>query len=797
MFLRKDFVATNNQSRFIVLAAPTGIGKSGLVDQAFADNDFFIRVKIAKHDSSKDVPYLYLKELARAISLSSLRGSAFPSFRDHVVTKERSLVNTFRHILADVATSNSIANSAELGRVLKDSKDTTTLINLLFNEEYNDSIGFAYRYIQEVLKERRVAVSIENIQNIDKESLSYFHEFLLSYSTLYLIGEYTTDNKYQISTTDLLSYCSAPGVKADLIDLNKLSIDEILREYKNVPDIIFRILKNSYEQSSGNLHHLQVLVSDLTEKKITEYPENIKYDQVISNELNTLSTDESFILSLVIAHGGKVDTDILKSVLLGIEDEYLLKFDMASVNEMISNLVYKKLLVEDDITIATAQDSVIEKALESISLKKYFFLSYKSWLGFYQKVDNSGNDANLPKSEVLSWQILFKALLNDLTGIVELLNEIHKLSLLSITPRRAIKYLEKVKEVIGKNFHATNQQTLTERINHKITQILYRLWLFEDIPKYTSAHLDNLSMFLYHTSSLAVIGRSDEAIALCTTRLGETDRQEAGGILLVRIAAYRSSNRYDECEEEWLRLYNEGVYDGTKYEGIFLQCSDIALLSHHELRLSCLQKAIEIFRQEENSLNEISARVAYSQQLGYDGNLEEAEAHLAIAREKSQLHFAGLYCISNNLCVLKLQKKESSREIIEKLRIALRSCEAALDRFILLNNLLVAQSMMGFTGDAEATLKVIDQQISRNEVADFDLQRIALFNASVHYNRNNSPDWGEYYLSEARKLPLLCDFRYWNYKLYGQKEDNWNEFRFQLDYYPIHLTYWHFDFDNL
>jgi len=464
--------------------------------------------------------------------------------------------------------------------------------------------------------------------------------------------------------------------------------------------------------------------------------------------------------------------------------------------DLINKLVAKKLLKYSINILETAQDSIIDTVLANEGLYKYLILSYRKWLSFYQILKKKNEDFLLPKSEIISWEILFRAHLEDFSGINTLLQEVYNLTLLSNTPKRAIRYLEKIKFSINQSKDLVNKDNFKKTIDFKIIQILYRLWYFDEIPLYSIEHLNDPIIFLFYISSLSLIGKANESIELCNEFIQNGKGLYLLAAYIIRLTSYRASNRYSECENEWKFLYDLKIFIGSPFEGLFYLASDFALISDHQNRLMLLKQSINIFEKESNTLNEISARNAYAQHLGYDGNLAEAEKQLHIAIVKAKKIFIRHYAIENNLSVLDIQKGITSKDIVDKLQEIATICENKIDRFIIWVNIFVAQSICKLNSDAEFTLRVIEQKIFDNEIQDFELKKIAFFNASIHYKKLMLRDISELYVKKYRAIPILMYHDYWNSKINDDQHSGEDDFRLSMDFYPVYITYWHFDFDT-
>lgn len=799
-FLRDDIASARHNARFLLLTAPSGIGKSSLVDRVFQDSldKDLIRVKVAKHEESRNVPALYIRELGRSINYFANTQSSIETFEEYYrrSNNEKEFGYLLRTIAADFIKKTT--DSDEVSLWVKNQSahnDSNIMTNAVFSSDNTAAQGAVISYVSDALKNNRLVVTLENIQNIDGDSLRFLKDLLMLNKDLYFIGEYTDDEGRQIDKIDLANYFEGPNVSVCIRSINKLPLHEIIKECRDKPEIIMKVLQASYEGSSGNLHNLRILLSENYSEKcfVRDVPQ--QYDAILKQRITSLTADDSMLLAAVVAHGGCVDIELLNKCNRnsGLIASSLL--NLFSIENALERLVQYDLLKYSATEVMVAQDSVIDAVLSDTRYTKYLLISYRSWLSFYQSIKQGSDDLYISKSEILSWEVYFRAVLTDFSGINQLLDEIYELTLLSSAPKRAIRYLEGLKCNISKQTNLIHSKEVYKLIDFGIMRTLYRLHMFEEIPKYSAQYLSSQAALIFHTSSLALTGHADAAIELCNKEILNANEKVKLEFFLIRIAAYRASNQYKNCEKEWIRLHNLGVFANTKYEAIFLRCSDLALLSNYSERIKHLTTAIDMFKESGDCLQEVSARNALAQHLAYEGDLDGAEYQLKMAEQGASRIYSRYYVIENNMGVLNLQRGNISDKVIQHIKGAAYTCDTFLDKFIIWNNLLVAYSMEGSSNEFEHVLGMVEQELSRNPEMDYDLQRIALFNAHVHYLKTKSHDVAVHYLEMAKKLPCLTDHEYWEAKLRGHHADPNSDFRLTLDYYPVYISNWHFDFD--
>lgn len=785
--LQEYHSSQRDTSKYVTIIAPSGYGKSALVDKTFSKLDKFIRIKVPKHSAIKNTPSLHIIELGRSLDISAQRGDSKQTLYDFLNEKGRLIGD----VAADILKNNKYVKSESASNAIR--KKFSNKENLFFDSalatNYDKAKGDVYSYVKTTLYNKKYTIAVENIQDIDYESLQFLRELLSINRSIFIIGEYTLGSSNQIASNQLINYLSGPYIESDTLTLEKLDLNEIISALKDYSIAIVTLIKKNYNESSGNLYPLKFLLQEAKKEKLKFND----YKEIILESLKELTEIEKTILASIIAHSGKIEIDFFEAFTENSNISGLLLFEKLGLNEILTRLKDKDLITISTHFIQVYHDSVIEEFQSAFLMKKYLLVSYQNWQLFYKELKRKSNYNFISKSEIVSWEIYFKIVLKDIGGLNNLLEEIYDMALYSSSPRRAIRHLQNIKHLF------VDHSVLDEvkiHIDLKIIQIFYRLNCFEEVIEISSQYVSEPLILLFHASSLALIGKAKKAIKICTNLIDDDECSDYTLVAyIIRIAAYRSSNKYEECEQEWLRLYKLNIFKNRKIEALFYQSSDLALMNNNELRIKYLKKAIDLFQNTNQLLSEVWTRNALVQHLGYDGKLKIAEEELLKCEGKLSSIMPNNYVIVNNQCVLSMQKGLCDSSTVNRLENAGGRCDTILDKFIIWNNLLVANSMIQNIDQTEEIIRVIEQITYNKEVEDYDLQRIALFNIYIHYQKYNDAN-AKSYLQAAQNLPILGDKEFWYRKLYDQNDKS-DDFRLTLDYYPVYISSWSFNFDNL
>ena len=174
------------KSQVILISAPSGIGKSRLVDYVVNESGYKIpyRVNIYESELSETVDGYFFKKITRLFSNNAEKFwglKSFPWFVQHHDLVGTTLRVGIRHI------APSIGN--EISQVKNTMRDVDSWLEN--NDHY---LNLAKEYIISILdslSERIVLASIENVQGIDTVSLNYIVDVVDKSKNFLLFLEFT------------------------------------------------------------------------------------------------------------------------------------------------------------------------------------------------------------------------------------------------------------------------------------------------------------------------------------------------------------------------------------------------------------------------------------------------------------------------------------------------------------------------------------------------------------------------------------------------------------------------------
>lgn len=244
---KKILKTLDNQStenKILLLAGKTGVGKSGLTKKILESsrNKNSICVRISKSSPETIDNMHYINAVYRTFNKL-----AQENFFDDIPTPWQHGVKSFKNIIrwgVNIFLSKTIGEE-----------------NRFYEPIEEGSVLHKRDYIVSLLKGRNFIISIENIQNIDTQSLEVFRDILEKVEQTVFIGEYTIDPEHTLD--QFLSFynelcCYNAEVSPFMIE--QLPFDEAKKLAPTGIDS--EILMHIYQHSEGNL--LKMILCDYT-----------------------------------------------------------------------------------------------------------------------------------------------------------------------------------------------------------------------------------------------------------------------------------------------------------------------------------------------------------------------------------------------------------------------------------------------------------------------------------------------------------------------------------------------------
>lgn len=302
-------------NKIILLTGISGVGKSGLVEKLSQNpllGNVIISIKISKSsvDTIENLQYF---------------NAIYKSVTKYAKTK------VFDKVLSP--TQQGVKSGKNLYRIMVDIIKSKLGLNeiVFFAEPEEDaSIIRKKEYLCYILKKTNIILDIENIQNIDTQSLEILKEIILESTNSNFIFEYTLSKTnfehYENMYKEFKEVCSNIWCykveKMDFLIAKKLAPQDISIDEEKLLAL--------YNESKGNLMEIILANANISNNESN-----------ITAKLNSLSKNEKFILYIVYLNDAPILYDELAIMTIIESSEKIIK-DFDLLRHLIKGLCEKK-----------------------------------------------------------------------------------------------------------------------------------------------------------------------------------------------------------------------------------------------------------------------------------------------------------------------------------------------------------------------------------------------------------------------------------------------------------------------
>lgn len=572
--IEKVYAESLGKAVILILFSKSGIGKSYLVDNIFTDRQesSYIRCRINQQEA-EETKGLYISCLAKALNKYAHKTSDFLSLEEFIenlysldIDREK-VVNDLLDVAADLAKLKIVKEKLDQNKNFKED-----LVKKILQNDNDISLSLLIEYIIFITANKRLVVSIENIQNANKNFISFITELLNRSKNLFLVGEYTiTDTEEEIAEL----FKQLPIAHTEVFELKKMPKEELLGGVRQIAqqetvNEICAVIENSYDDSFGNLIKFELLLKknrhqwNLIGNKGLY---SIKYDDTIHSVYSSLSNDEKMTLWYIVTHLGKVHTFVLKKFAgQGIWDR---------VGD-IETIKIKGLLNERDGFICIQHDSIVELLKQEEDFRKFSLIANNEWLTFYRRITISNefemfSIIDVTKQDIFILQLTFILNIGG-TGNIDWMNTILKEINDSITSTFSNSLINKITNLFYQVVETSANTNLVLKTYEWIIIILSKLGFSGEIVNVLKKYSPQTS------SELVTLLQFSARIASCDTsvknELEVIDQTKspflAIGSQILRIRYYRTFNQIKKARSIWESLLKSESAKKTPYHEIIL-----------------------------------------------------------------------------------------------------------------------------------------------------------------------------------------------------------------------------------
>lgn len=544
-------------------------------------------------------------------------------------------------------------------------------------------------YIIDLLKRGRYILDIENIQNIDTQSLEILQDIILRLDGVTLILEYTIDESHTINKFN--SFYNELSTKIFKADVSPFLIETLkFEEAKKLapPGIPESKLEAIYRESEGNLVNIILSETALTSD-----------DLPIQAQLASLSNNEKFLANLIYLSGEIISFSDMCNIILESRNAPPLSPPM--LMELIGQLAQRHIIhKEDDGSIKIFHDSIIAE-LESQGANPILFSAFDVLKDFYfEKLRVSQDEHTI--GQLFRLCVKFSD-----PEIVKLFPYIKRLMRKYKYPQDIVKKLTHLRNEMNRNGAAN--YTVVREVSLFLTTLCLELGFAEEAQQNLGIVYSDKNP--YHRALQAAIYTLDFSNDTSMKKAEMLAEQAQGARECLTIKLCLLSGRMARLSTVESAAIAKRILETKDFQSLleyaFLLRDYAELVQDYDMSITLCQEALRRFKAGGRTDLYAQVQVSMSMFYAYKGQLKIARKLLYEAGKADCVPECYLL---NNLAVLDLLSRRQTNQTAKNLWDALLICNDAYEKLIIMCNLLVCYIELGNREQAEEIRTIIERQ---------------------------------------------------------------------------------------
>lgn len=753
------------RQQIIILAGTTGVGKSCLVEKLLRDElaDFkSVTVYIGKSSVNTIENLSYFNGLYHALaSLAKKR-------RDYKLKTtgqygRRNFLNWLRIIWGAIQGYLNIDTSRHIAEPV---------------EEY--SVSRKKEYIVSVLRNGPFIINVQNIQNIDIQSLEIFQNITSNIPDLIWMFEYTlTDSDMDNEFYSFVNECRRISPICEVYNILKLDFDLAfnLVPSKARKPFYRKRLQEQYEKANGNLLSIMVV------------PQNLDNDSnYMRSKLALLNQDEKYIAYILFLNEGPLSENALYSILTKINTQGNWGlFSTDKIEQTLQELLNANIIKKREQDYSIRHDSV-STVLSEMPANPALFLAFRALEFYYQeKLERQSGTQEDCIQHLFSLYVRF----HD-KKLIELFPRLWDLISAAKYPKDIMRKIEMYKQ------HIVTSKEMDLRILYPVARFLTEICIRLQYPEEAQKNLDLIynirpSQYLIGLQGAICALRSSQdnweqinllianagnkkrlKLSLCLCRLRIMMRTCGSGISKAYTEELLKCPEYRDTPEYGFLLYNYAEFMDDPHEAL-----------HY------YQEAMRIFREHNLPYMAAEVNVSMGMSYGYLGQLKKAYRALRRAAQIAPHHIPETVLL-NNLAAIDILGGKASASVINKLSDAVLMDNNPYEILIIKCNWLVALILQGYIDQAASLALDIEKSNYENFQYE-DFLHIVYQDLYYYYDTVHNSERATFYCKKLEDLAGRKGISEWtrtliNLMLSKKKvqENFYSQFPFRVDF----LGFW-------
>lgn len=703
-----------DNNKIIYLTGISGVGKTGFIKKLSKSSSFnhtILSVKISKSSVETIENLQYFNALYKTVT-NFAKQKIFDSVPSPVQQNARNIKSLWRVFVSIFKSKLGLADMEPLSEPTEDA-----------------SVVRKKDYLIYILKRKDIIVDIENIQNVDTQSLELIKEIIYESQNRTFIFEYTlTNNEYDHFENQ---YKEFREICYDISCYKIEKMDFLIAKNLAPEDIHFDIeeLRALYEKSDGNLMEI-ILANKHTNESESNIDTNIK----------KLSKKEKYILFIIFLYDAPIQYDELAVMAIEYSNEILL--DFKELENIINMLYQNKILIKENGSIKIKHDSIID-ALQIYMQSPVLYCAYASLKNFY--------NSNLENQKTSIEKLLSLYLRFSDQDLLTLLPRIKEFILNMKYPDLIIEKLDffrsKIIHSSASGFYGTYYLTLT------ITEICLNKKMGDVAQKNLDLIYDETNA--YHIALQAQIYSLQETMASHEALHDLIQGLKEGSRLKLICEICLLYLKMKLLPAESAKKYGDELVNNLQYkkykEYAYLLRNFAELSDEAEECKKLYEQAIDIFESKKMYHDMAAVYLSLSMITAYVGDIKKSRQYIYDAIKLDNRNLSLCY-ILNNKSVLELLDNSYSKTTEKNLRNALLLCVSRYEKLIVNANLLVFYCLTNNFCEADRVANIIEESnyldFQYEELLHIIYQNLYYFYNIFNHNNNKK----QYYYDQILNL---------------------------------------------
>lgn len=783
-----------DSSNVIFLTSESAIGKSALVDKLLSNSALtqeVIRVKtLPKNKSEKIEEWEYLSNLFTTIC-NKYQGTDY-SFEEYIYSSQN---NTNKKDIWEYTIDMLLSEDTDKWKskffrvaIYLMAKQFLKLgkfgVDSIIQDKSIRGMRIKAQYIKYIIYKSHFIISIDNIQNIDKESLRELINLINETSALspQFILEYTS-NKGDDSNAILGFADNFTGTPASI---KIFSIEKLRKEY-----IVDAISKHIMEMSSDWSFNLRLQekyekedsgnIREMIDYCICYQHENTSDSSIETNESlnNILSLPDASkqLLSIIVCANNSIDISILQRICAKIN------LDMKMALEPLQQRLILE-VTQDGVELSHASLSDVWR--ESNTYFEHFDNSSQRYLEEeYTEIIKTSCNSDIRDHAWVKLIQLYGCISPE--KLARLFSHIDSDFRRRISRESAWKYIDKIVQSTWKNLNA-HYDLYLNIIRYCFESELYSEG-YSILLKVLVSH-ENEILILYKAMYLSALDRHVENIVYCK-EMENYFRQTRTyyNLRLISLASYRSLNQLDKCKEIHNELIKDKAFKKLPEYGYFLRLCEMYLDRNKSPRY--LRKSVYVFEKASNPIQAGKSLISYSYILASQGKLKRATKMIEKAEKYLTNKRMGIHMFLVNQAAIRLLSGDYSDGVWEILSESEVTAVVPFDKLAIISNKLVWCCENPSSNRHKLLIKYANDLLDKEP--DKHIHGLVYYNIYYLLNKLKDPE-AEIYFKKAVQMKPYC-------KPLKARLDNAitveTKFALTKPWHVCFLAYWTYDLQTM